>query len=282
MTVGSLIHDLTRFAELYEQQSAAINRAEPIEKQPAAAHRDAIAADAQRRYRATPSMDRVRAFVLAHYSADVTISTVRRLLVDLIRTCGLKVTEAEELSLEGAVDRLEVASRRPVPAGGRGEVSTVTRVDIPPPEETIAEAMKNREWLEQVAIVNTTVRELVAPLMGASGGLTTPAPKRKRSTEPGEAQTKLVAALLKHHRYAEGGCLNPEPIGNNALARMAGVDRSTASDFFKNKFLGHEKYRALCLDTGKLVAALKILNGDFAPHILYGTKPPGEGQRDED
>src|SRR5262249_14849373 len=49
-------------------------------------------------------------------------------------------------------------------------------------------------------------------------------PKRaKRSTEPGEAREKLIAALTKHHKYAEASCLNQEPIGNNQLARLADV-----------------------------------------------------------
>jgi hypothetical protein len=110
-----------------------------------------------------------------------------------------------------------------------------------------------------------------------------PAPnsRLKRSTARGEAQAKLIAALTKHHKYAEGGCLNPEPIGNNELARRAGVSPSTASDFFNVEFKGHRTYRAVCLNTGKLADSLKLLNDEFAPHELYGRRPADEDDRDE-
>ncbi|MCC7085283.1 MAG: hypothetical protein IT427_09780 [Pirellulales bacterium] len=106
--------------------------------------------------------------------------------------------------------------------------------------------------------------------------------KPKRSTERGEGRVKLIAALTKHHRYADGGCLNLEPIGNNELARLAGVDQATASAFFKQQFGGHAKYWAICADAAQLTAALKLLNGEFAPHHLYGGKPAGEGEWDEE
>jgi hypothetical protein len=99
----------------------------------------------------------------------------------------------------------------------------------------------------------------------------TPTPtKPKRSTERGEGRAKLIAALTKHHQYADGGCLNLNPIGNNELAKAAGVSASTASAFFNDKFQGHTKYKALCRDAGKLTAALKLLNDEFAPYHLLG------------
>jgi hypothetical protein len=107
-------------------------------------------------------------------------------------------------------------------------------------------------------------------------------PTPKRSTERGEGRAKLIAALTKHHQYADGGCLNLEPIGNNELARLAGVAKRTASAFFDKEFQGHGKYKAVCSDVGRLVAALKLLNGEFAPHLLYGNKPPEKADRDED
>lgn len=107
-------------------------------------------------------------------------------------------------------------------------------------------------------------------------------PKPKRSTERGEGRAKLIAALTKHHKYADGGCLNLEPIGNNELARLAGVDQATASAFFKQQFKGHGKYKATCADAGRLAVALKLLNGEFAPHLLYGGKPADKHERDEE
>lgn len=108
------------------------------------------------------------------------------------------------------------------------------------------------------------------------------APKTKRSTERGEGQAKLIAALTEHHKYADGSCLNVEPIGNNELARLAQVSESTASAFFKKEFKGHTKYRAICGDARHLVVALKLLNQEFSPHQLYGDRPPGEGARDDE
>ena len=102
-----------------------------------------------------------------------------------------------------------------------------------------------------------------------------PAKKLKRSTERGEGRAKLISALTKHHKYADGGCLNLEPIGNNALARLAKVSESTASAFFNKEFDGHTKYRAVCRDATRLVPALKLLNQEFPAHILFGRAPPG-------
>ncbi|MGD9719890.1 MAG: hypothetical protein AB7O59_01595 [Pirellulales bacterium] len=111
--------------------------------------------------------------------------------------------------------------------------------------------------------------------------------KSKRSTERGEGRAKLIGALTKHHKYADGSCLNLEPIGNNELARLAEVSESTASAFFNNEFNqgetgGHTVYRALCRDQGRLADSLKVLNGEFSPHHLYGRTPPGEHERDDD
>jgi hypothetical protein len=104
---------------------------------------------------------------------------------------------------------------------------------------------------------------------------------QKQSTQRGDARIKIIAALTKHHEYAEGGCLNPRPVGNNELARLASVSESTVSTFFKVKFHGHSKYRAVCRETGLLTAALKLLNEEFAPHNLYGGCPARERERDD-
>ena len=73
-----------------------------------------------------------------------------------------------------------------------------------------------------------------------------------------------------------------ESIGNNELARLAEGSVSTASAFFKKEFEGHTKYRAACGDATRLVAALKLLNQEFSPHLLFGGKPPGEKERDDE
>ena len=114
----------------------------------------------------------------------------------------------------------------------------------------------------------TRIHELIPIPSNASAVVTNRA--RKRSTERGEGRAKLIAALTKHHQYADGGCLNQDPIGNNELAKAAGVSPSTASAFFHDEFRGHKNYQALCRDVGKLAAALKLLNDEFAPYHLLG------------
>jgi hypothetical protein len=109
-----------------------------------------------------------------------------------------------------------------------------------------------------------------------------PTKKAKRSTERGGGRVKIIAALTEHHQYANGGCLNLEPIGNNELARKADVSESTVSAFFQKEFKGHIKYRAACNDATRLAASLKMLNGEFSPHILFGRSLPGEGQPDDE
>jgi len=116
----------------------------------------------------------------------------------------------------------------------------------------------------------------------ADGGT---APRKKRSTNRGDARAKLIAALSDHHQYAKDSCLHLEPVGVNELARKADkLSNSTASEFFKKEFGGHDKYVSLCLrgDTHALVVALKLLNQEYSPHILFGQKPPSEGTRDND
>lgn len=115
-----------------------------------------------------------------------------------------------------------------------------------------------------------------------------PAPSRKpkRSTERGEGRCKLVSALTIHHKYADGSCLNLEPIGNNELANLAQVSGSTASAFFKEQFGGWPKYRARCSDAASLADDLKLLNGEFTPaelrQKLVDTAKAVRRQRDDE
>ena len=96
----------------------------------------------------------------------------------------------------------------------------------------------------------------------------------KRSTEPGEARKKIISALTKHHNYADGSCLNTEPIGLNELARQAAVSPGSVNLFMNTQFHGHDQYKALCVrDRVELGAALKLLNGEVFPHNLYGRDP---------
>jgi hypothetical protein len=151
---------------------------------------------------------------------------------------------------------------------------------------------------ENRGLMRQAVRELNALPDHSAGGLQTapstppdPPPagkpdpavrKLKRGTERGEAREKIIAALCLHHRYEDGSCLNLVPIGNNELARKLGVGPATVSEFFKREFKGHRKYCSTCRETATLVAALKMLRGEYSPHLLYERTPPGEDCHDDD
>lgn len=128
-------------------------------------------------------------------------------------------------------------------------------------------------------VIGTWVWEVEEALENAPPATQT---RKKRSTVRGEARLKLIAALTKHHEYADGGSLNTEPIGNNKLAELAGVDSASASRFIKKEFGGPTSYQTVCRDPGRLAECLKILNGEFSPHNLYGRCPPGERELDDE
>jgi hypothetical protein len=111
---------------------------------------------------------------------------------------------------------------------------------------------------------------------GATGETHSKQTKAKRSTENGEGDAKLIPALTKHHKYAKDSVLNLDPIGNNELARLAGVSVSTASAFFKKQFGGHPEYKRKCKDVNRLIPALKMLNQEYSPLIFFGDKPPDD------
>jgi hypothetical protein len=113
--------------------------------------------------------------------------------------------------------------------------------------------------------------------------------KRKRKTGRGEARPKLKSALIKHHNYAEGGCLNFEPIGPTDLGKLAGVAKATASDFFTDQFAdkndlktGYEHYKILCNNKQALITTLKVWNGDFSPSCFRPLDSRVTGERDEE
>jgi hypothetical protein len=115
-----------------------------------------------------------------------------------------------------------------------------------------------------------------------------PMAKSKRSTIRGEARAKISAALTLHHRYADGNCLNENPISVSKLAKTSQVGKGSVSRFFTKEFGGHSKYRNVyCRDLRFLTAALKKLNGEYTVDQLFGGSPPqknkphkGKGEED--
>ncbi len=88
-----------------------------------------------------------------------------------------------------------------------------------------------------------------------------PPVRTKKSTQKGDAKEKLSAALVTHHKYKNGRCGQTEPIQNNALARLAGVSRSSAARFFTSEFEGYQAYRRKCTN-GRVVMILAKLAKD--------------------
>jgi hypothetical protein len=120
-----------------------------------------------------------------------------------------------------------------------------------------------------------------------SANNTATARKPKRSTERGEGEAKLIAALTKHHQYAEGGCMKWDPINSNGLAEKAKAGKGSANRFF-NKWFGSAKkakdgyrnYRITCNGKDKLIAILKSMNGDMPRPgvVLFGREVPDEAE----
>lgn len=104
----------------------------------------------------------------------------------------------------------------------------------------------------------------------------------KRSSQCGDGEAKLIAALNRHHQYANGSCLNLQPIILRRLARAAEVSASTASEFFKSRFRGYDRYCRACADKQTLITAMKLLNNEFSPEMLFGRNPPGECRDNDD
>jgi len=106
--------------------------------------------------------------------------------------------------------------------------------------------------------------------------------RRTRSAERGGAELKPIAALSKHHKYSEAGCLNQEPIAVRELARKAGVTAGSASKFFKRQFLGYAAYRRACRDSLTLAVSLRLLNEEIRPKNLLGNRDVAVTEADLD
>jgi hypothetical protein len=99
----------------------------------------------------------------------------------------------------------------------------------------------------------------------------------RRGQGMSDSRTAFIAAISKHHRYSEGGAANPTPINCKLLIGL-GFAKQTVSKFFKTEFGGYKNYKRQCLNQGKLIAALKLLNGEFSPRLL--DRPEAIADRD--
>lgn len=138
-------------------------------------------------------------------------------------------------------------------------------------------------------VVDDAKRKKATEANGKKGGGEKPVDRKtKKSTQKGDAETEIIPVLTKHHKYADGGCLNGNPINLRELARDAHVSPSSASRFFNKHFLpkgekgsGHAAYAAACRRNfnGRVLPVLKSLNGDYTVEDTYGNAPPGEQGR---
>ncbi|HCK52835.1 MAG TPA: hypothetical protein DIC23_06425 [Planctomycetaceae bacterium] len=112
--------------------------------------------------------------------------------------------------------------------------------------------------------------------------------RNKKSTNKGDAQTKIIGALSAHHQFDGGECLNLEPIGSNELARLAEVSKSSASLFFQKQFAaehptsgeGRRKYREACRSSYKLSLEIKRIRDELIPTELWNSLPVDHGDDD--
>jgi hypothetical protein len=167
--------------------------------------------------------------------------------------------EAVKAPLRAAIDELRLYAKPPRPAEASGAVGSL-------PRQSAA--------AEVPATVSAPSDQVLSP-DGKSA-------RRKRSKPRGAARQLLVAKLNAHHHYDDGCSLNLEPIGNNEIASLVGIDKSTASDFFTKEFGSYDNYCRTCAAPATLAAALRLLNGEVKPRDLYGRAPPGEGGRPDD
>lgn len=185
-----------------------------------------------------------------------------RALDEAIRCAGLEIPE-----YTGGIIRPPTAD----PSQGACKTATLAAF-------VMAFAASLRDWADDIEAEETQrTRPDQASEKNQSGR-----GRKKRGTTKGDSFVKLVAALSKHHQYADGGCLNFEPINNNELARQAKVDKATASAFFKKAFGGHNKYKnTYCRETARLVASLKYMNDEYTSDLLFGGRLPEEGVHDD-
>jgi hypothetical protein len=105
--------------------------------------------------------------------------------------------------------------------------------------------------------------EVEKPDQRATGSKPKPV-KPKKSRSPGAAEFLLQKALKTHHKYADGSCLNYDPIGSNALARLVKVSGGSANNFFNNYFDGYPNYLKACHLERPLAVKIALLERDFS------------------
>lgn len=98
------------------------------------------------------------------------------------------------------------------------------------------------------------------------------APKKKRSTVPGEAEAKWISLLAAHHDCSSGYCQNTTPLQSNESARQSKISTGSTSRYFKKFFGSFKKYERLCSDSRELAREIDNLTGDAHPrkHRHYG------------
>lgn len=245
-SLKDVIGELQRFCERSSQMNAAFSRARRGSQLLLAMKRDADLDLAKRQIQTIVGIDRLRTYALLHHGAELSAWSVQQVLRDLIRECNLPVSAAERLLVDEAIDHLEAAT------GQTGRTPTgVARKSLAgtQPHGTAMQQAKPRQQTRGV---------------------------KRRGKEI------LIAALTAHHQYQNGSCLSLEPMGNNELARRARVSRSTASAFFQREFGGYEGYFQVCADKGRLIGALRLLNGEVTPRLLLGDADTQVPSREED
>lgn len=158
---------------------------------------------------------------------------------------------------------------------------------VPGDKESVGATTKSGEgtpMTEAPGQLSGTV-EAGQPAEAANTSMTT-ARKPKKSTQRGEARTKLISALTAHHGYSNGSFLKWEPVNSNELAQQAQVAKPSATNFFNWAFkpkgatkdaTGYQIYKAYCnRDHGSLLKVLRVINDEFAPAELALARFPDD------
>jgi hypothetical protein len=152
-----------------------------------------------------------------------------------------------------------------------------------PDAEQYAKESRHLALVATAASLANRLDELREQIRGTPGELDR-IDKSIPSTTKGGARERIIAAFTLHHQYADGGCLNWEPIDARELQRKAGLTSATSvSRFFKDEFLSHDSYKRACVKNQQgVLTVLMKLNNELPTSRLFARTPPGEGPRHDD
>jgi hypothetical protein len=108
LSIGELIGELTNFAKKYQADSNRVASLPSYQRTLCIATRDAFTFELVGSLKKTPGIDGIRTYTLRHLGNDLTVTTARIVLGELIRIGNMSVDDAEQLTLVEAMGVLEI------------------------------------------------------------------------------------------------------------------------------------------------------------------------------